>query len=123
MAAPSEPIWDYGVLVDALASQRVDRGFSCADIDARAGFHRNFTDRLENWNSEGSYGRGIGPQSLGKWLEALGVVLVAVPVEKDRPTRPVGLPTQLSLDLVGGHMHAPARRLRSGVLTLVDLAA
>ena len=113
MAASSEGIWDYGVLVDALVCQRVDRGFSCADVDARAGFHKGFADRLEHWNSEGSYGRGIGPQSLGKWLQALGVVLVVIPVDKGRPTRPVGLPTQLSLDLIGGHMHHGPAFIRS----------
>lgn len=125
MAAPFEHIQQYGQLVDALKARRVARGLSCADVDDRVSFHKGFTDRLENWNGGTRYGRGLGPMSFGLWLEALGVVLVAFPVDESRVARPAAVQRQLSLDLIGGHMHTPtwAQWRRFPSPTPVDLAA
>lgn len=112
---------DYGVLIEALKARRIERGLSCADLDARAGFHDGYVNKLENW--EKAYGRGIGPVSLRLWLEALGLALVVVATDE----LPVlaSVPTQLPLDLVGGHMNVILERpgYRRGFKRVPTLAA
>jgi hypothetical protein len=105
---------EYGDLVNAMRDRRHDLGMSCMTLDARAGFHEGYANKLENW--EKSYGRGIGPVILPLWLEALGLAIALVEVDKRAPVVLRREADQLSLDLIGGRMNAPAlhfKRARS----------
>lgn len=124
MTQPFRVIRDYGALVDAMVAQRHALGLSCMSLDARAGFHEGYANKLENWNKP--YGRGIGPLTLGLWLEALGLAVVVVRVDDGRKVRATDDPAQMSLDLIGGRMNSNLPRKgfrRFHAPTLVDIAA
>jgi hypothetical protein len=115
---------DYGGLIDALVARRHELALSCMALDARAGFHEGYSNKLENWDKP--YGRGIGPLSLGLWLESLGLVLHVVQIGEGKPVKHTDDADQMSLDLVGGRMNTLLPRKgfkRFCGPTLVDLAA
>lgn len=124
MTQPFRVIREYRDLVNAMIDQRLALGMSCPDVDARAGFHENYTNKLENWDK--AYGRGLGPITMPLWLESLGLALVVVRVDKLALPSRLQSDGQLSLDLIGGRMNSGIerkgfRRVKSP--SLVDLAA
>lgn len=103
MSKAKRIIRDYGDLVDAMRSRRLELGMSCMSLDARAGFQEGYANKLENWDKP--YGRGLGPVSMRLWLEALGLAVIVVEVS-DRAKPRLVEERQMSLDLVGGCMNA-----------------
>lgn len=71
---------DYASLVRALTARRKALGMTQLDLDERAGFQDGYAGKLEIGYRPG--GRTVGAVSLPLWLEALGVRLAVVPVDK-----------------------------------------
>lgn len=74
------PIREYGDLIDALRARRKALGLSQRELDDRAGLQEGYTSKLEAWRSHS--GRGLGPASLPRILQALGIGIAVIEVEE-----------------------------------------
>ncbi len=78
------PVRTYEDLIAALRDRRKQLGLTQEEVNAIAGFHDGYVNKLEIGYRDG--GRGVGAMSLPTWLDTLGVCLLVVPlcVEKKR---------------------------------------
>ncbi|MEM7399917.1 MAG: helix-turn-helix transcriptional regulator, partial [Pseudomonadota bacterium] len=75
-SAPAGVATTYAELIELLEKRRRDLRLSQMEMDERAGLGTSHYSHLVSWDTK--YGRNMGPGTLAKVLDALGVGLVVV---------------------------------------------
>ncbi len=87
MQLPAYEITNRIDLTRTLADARRARGWTCEELDARAGFSDRYTAKLEHPDTK-SGRKGLQLSYMGEvWIKALGYVLALVPAEQAEALR------------------------------------